>query len=138
MVGYLLLFVIIFIIALSLKTLFVPAALQEKYLSWESFIYLIFIYSTIFLGFGLIYFIFIQNGFTILLEKGTKVEDTLTSLHTCFYFSGLTLFSVGYGDVVPVGIGRGIAIMEAMIGYTIPASFIIRTTVDLRKERDNL
>ncbi|MCM3477993.1 ion channel [Caldibacillus thermoamylovorans] len=135
MIGYLLLFVIIFIITSSLRTLFVPTALQEKYLSWESFIYLIFIFSTIFLGFGLIYFIFIQNGFTILLVNGNEVKDTITSLHTCFYFSGLTLFSVGYGDVVPVGIGRGIAIIEALIGYTVPASFIVRTVVDFRKER---
>lgn len=133
--GYICLFVIILIITMSLRTLFVPTALQEKFLSWESFLYLIFIYSTIFLGFGLVYFIFTQNGFTPFLENGKKVEGKISSLQTSFYFSGITLFSVGYGDIVPIGIGRIIAIIEALIGYTVPASFVVRTVVDFRKER---
>ena len=37
---------------------------------------------------------------------------------TSFYFSAMTLFSVGNGDVIPQGIGRIIAVVEALIGYT--------------------
>ena len=120
MYGYLFLFFVVFIMAMSMKTLFAPTALQEKFISWESFIYLVFIYITIFLGFGLIYFIFIQNGYDILLDNGEFVgTDTIDGLKSCFYFSGITLFSVGYGDITPYGIGRFIAIMEALTGYTI-------------------
>ncbi|MCU9595450.1 ion channel [Caldibacillus thermolactis] len=136
MVIILLLFIIFFIIVMSLKTLFIPMAIQEKFLSWQSFIYLIFVYTTIFLGFGLIYFILIQQGFPILIEDGTIIEtDFFYSLQTSFYFSGLTLFSVGYGDVTPVGIGQILAVIEAMIGYTVQASFVVRTVVDFRRER---
>lgn len=136
MIVVILLFIILFIIVMSLRTLFIPMAIQEKFLSWESFVYLIFVYTTIFLGFGLAYFLLIQNGIPILKEDGTFVgEDFLYTLQTCFYFSGLTLFSVGYGDVTPVGIGQILAVLEAMIGYTVQASFVVRTVVDFRRER---
>lgn len=39
-------------------------------------------------------------------------------------------FSVGFGDVAPVGIGRLLAIIEALLGYTIPAAFVVRTFID--------
>lgn len=135
MFGYIFLLFVIIIISMSLRTLFSPIPYQNKLLSWESFLYLIFIYSTIFLGFGLVYFIFIQNGYSVLLENGVKVGGLLYSLQASFYFSGLTLFSVGYGDIAPIGIGRVVAIIEALIGYTIPASFVVRTVIDFRKER---
>ena len=137
MFGYVLLFVIIFVIGMSIRTLFIPYALQKKFLSWESFIYLIFIYVTIFLGFGLSYFIFLQNGYSVLLENGKEVKGFTKSIQTSFYFSGMTLFSVGYGDVTPAGFGRFIAVIEALIGYTIPASFVVRTVIDFRKERNH-
>lgn len=135
MFGYIILLFIIIIISMSLRTLFSPIPLKDKFISWESFLYLIFIYSTIFLGFGLVYFILIQNGYSVLFENGGKVEGLLYSLQASFYFSGLTLFSVGYGDIAPIGIGRVVAIIEALIGYTIPASFVVRTVIDFRKER---
>ena len=135
MIGFILL-IIIFIIAMSLRTLFIPAALKEKFVSWENFLYLIFIYTTVFLGFGMIYFILIQHGIEVLNENGEIVQNNIPhSLQTSFYFSGLTLFSVGYGDVTPLGIGRLVAIIEALIGYTVPASFVVRTVVEYRRER---
>jgi potassium channel LctB len=135
MLGPIFLFLVIFCIGMSLRTLFVPTALQEKYLSWESFIYLIFIYSTITLGFGLIYFLLMQDDTVIFHEHGTPYAgSTLEELQISFYFSGITMFSIGYGDVAPIGIGRMVAIIEGLIGYTIPASFVVRTVIDLRRE----
>ncbi|WAA08782.1 ion channel [Fervidibacillus albus] len=136
MIVYSVLFLIVFIMAMSLRTLFLPNALQEKFISWQSFVYLLFIYSTLFLGFGLLYFLFMQIGFEILTENGETIKGRkVYELQTSFYFSGITLFSVGYGDVSPVGYGRLIAILEGMIGYTIPASFVVRTVIDFRRER---
>ena len=56
MLAIISIFIIIFIILMTLRTLFIPAALQDKFISWESFVYLLSIYATLFLGFGLIYF----------------------------------------------------------------------------------
>lgn len=53
------------------------------------------------------------------------------------YFSFITLLSVGYGDVIPLGWSKGIAIIEAIIGYILPAVMVIRyvlfTPKDIKK-----
>lgn len=135
MIFYIFFIIIMVCIGMSLRTLFIPSALQDKYLSWESFVYLLFIYTTVLLGFGLIYFLLMENNYVILIENGNSdFGTTAEKLWTSIYFSGVTLFSIGYGDVSPIGVGRIIAIMEGLIGYTIPASFVVRTVVELRKE----
>ena len=55
-------------------------------------------------------------------------------LETYIYFSAVTLFSVGYGDIAPIGIGRVIAMIEALIGYTIPAAFVAKAFIDIESE----
>jgi len=113
-----------------------PTALQEKFISWESFLYLLYIFATIMIGFGLIYFLMLQMGWPILLENGEFFSgNVLDHLFTSIYFSAVTLFSLGYGDVAPVGIGRFVSIVESMIGYTIPAAFVVRTIIHFRGER---
>ena len=137
MVAIIFFLIILLCMIMSVRTLFLPDALQEKYLSWQSFIYLLFIYSTIMIGFGLVYFLFLQNGFIVFAENEKIISgDILERLGVCIYFSGITLFSIGYGDVVPIGIGRIIAIIEGMVGYTIPAAFVVRTVIDFRREFD--
>lgn len=42
------------------------------------------------------------------------------------YFSGVTLLSVGYGDLVPVGSARFFALIQAAIGFLLPTAFFIR------------
>lgn len=136
MIPILFFFIILFAIGMSLRTLFLPTALQEKFISWESFLYLLYTYTTVMIGFGLIYFLMLQMGWPILLENGEFFSgNVLESLFTSIYFSAVTLFSLGYGDVAPVGLGRMVAIVETIIGYTIPASFVVRTIIHFRGER---
>lgn len=42
------------------------------------------------------------------------------------YFSAITLLSVGYGDITPFGWSRGAAILEATIGYILPAAITVQ------------
>src|SRR5690606_2734229 len=136
MIPIFFLFIILFAVGMSLRTLFMPTALQEKFISWESFLYLLYIFATIMIGFGLIYFLMLQMGWPILLENGEFFSgNVLDHLFTSIYFSAVTLFSLGYGDVAPVGIGRFVSIVESMIGYTIPAAFVVRTIIHFRGER---
>ncbi len=118
---------------MSLRTLFVPYRLKEKWVSFENFMYLFFVYITIMIGFGLIYTLFQLNGMRVyndgqLLAGPLNFFDTLL---TGVYFSGVTLFSVGFGDLIPVGAGRVIVVIEALIGYTIPAAFVARAVLDM-------
>ncbi len=58
---------------------------------------------------------------TALVEKGW-----LDRIGSALYFSVITLFSVGYGDVTPFGWARAVAIIQAMLGYILPAVLVIQ------------
>ncbi|MFE8698699.1 ion channel [Cytobacillus sp. FJAT-53684] len=132
MVFYLSLMLIVFCMAMSLRTLFLPHRLKGKKISFENFLYLACIYLTIMIGFGLIYILLELNGFNVFMEETDGwYGDFFERLETGFYFSAVTLFSVGYGDISPVGIGRMIAVLEALIGYTIPAAFVFRAVFEM-------
>lgn len=93
-----------------------------------------YLYLSLLIGFGMIFLICIQSNIQVLHENGLPVsggyfENLLTSL----YFSAVTLFSVGYGDIVPIGIGRFLAVIEALIGYVLPAVFVARTVIGIEK-----
>lgn len=100
--------------------------LKESRFSTEIFITLLIIYCTVITGFALIYFILSFQGI-VLVEYG-KLDDVsmIGSLIHSFYFSGVTLLTIGYGDIVPIGIGRFIALVEALIGYILPTAFVLR------------
>jgi potassium channel LctB len=49
------------------------------------------------------------------------------------YFSAITLLSVGYGDITPIGIGRWLAVVEALLGYTMPMAFVVKTVINFEK-----
>jgi potassium channel LctB len=95
-------------------------------ISFELFYTLIILYGTVIVGFGLIYFSlsFYQ---VILVEIGQVKQETIKeSLFRSFYFSGVTMLTIGYGDIIPLGIGRAIAIIQALIGYLLPTSFVLK------------
>jgi len=93
-------------------------------------ILLVLIYLTITITFAVLYLLFIVMGFPVLDLDEDSVAQLLQSV---VYFSAVTLLSVGYGDITPIGIGRWIAVIEAMIGYLLPATFFISTVYDQQK-----
>lgn len=102
------------------------ARLKESSFSMELFYALIILYSTIIIGFGVIYFA-LSFHTTILIEDGAVEEvSSMGKLIHSMYFSGVTLLTIGYGDIVPIGIGRTIALIEALIGYLLPTAFVFR------------
>lgn len=101
-------------------------------LSLENFMLLIITYVTLFIGFGAIYAILQINGFPVLVEGEQLVEGAFLQLvNSSMYFSAVTILSVGYGDLTPIGIGRWISIIEALLGFLLPAAFVVRTVIDI-------
>jgi potassium channel LctB len=130
---YISIIIIILCILLSLRELFIPGKIKGKKMSIENFFILAIIYATVMIGFGLIYYLVGAQGHPVLIEADhNQSETTLGRVETSLYFSAITLFSVGYGDIAPIGIGRIIAVLQALIGYTIPAAFVARTVFDRR------
>jgi len=61
-----------------------------------------------------------------LREMGSPVGADLRGLGNAVYFSFVTATSVGYGDIVPVGIGRVMAVAEAISGLLIFGAVIAK------------
>src|SRR5699024_6989998 len=94
--------------------------------SIEIFYTLLIIYTIVIIGFGLIYFILSFQG-VVLIESGNfEHMSVLNSLMRSIYFSGVTLLTIGYGDISPLGVVRFIALVEALIGYILPTAFVLR------------
>ena len=97
---------------------------------YRYFFSLVLFYANIVLSFALIYILLDVSGLGPVVDHHYTVEMgsepwpdiVIKSL----YFSVITLFSVGYGDVTPFGWSRMIAIIQAMIGYILPAVVVIQ------------
>lgn len=110
--------------------------LRESRFSAEIFYTLLIVYFTVIIGFGLIYFIMSINQI-LLVENGELREvSVIASLIHSLYFSGVTLLTIGYGDITPIGIGRLIALIQALIGYILPTAFVLRLVQSNREDRD--
>lgn len=100
--------------------------LKDSRFSTELFYALLIIYTIVLIGFGLIYFIL---SFQTVILVDTEAEHSIGIMEALFrslYFSGVTLMTIGYGDIVPVGLGRLIAVVESLIGYVLPTAFVLR------------
>ncbi|MBU6081561.1 MULTISPECIES: potassium channel family protein [Allobacillus] len=94
--------------------------------SKELFTSFIAIYFILMLGFALLYFLLSEAGFSLLIDQPLQAGTSFERFFHSVYFSGVTLMTVGYGDVTPIGIGKPIALFEAMIGYLLPAAFLYK------------
>jgi potassium channel LctB len=100
--------------------------------TWYNFLTLFFLYLNLVLSFGLLYcFIEWLNLGFILDHYASEAhqQQWYDRITRSLYFSAITLLSVGYGDLSPFGLSRGVAIFEAMVGYVLPAALVIRFAV---------
>jgi potassium channel LctB len=102
----------------------------ERRLSVKHFLVLIMVYLNVTVGFGVVYIALELLGVQV-IKEGTKMpgESLFHLIEDALYFSAVTLLTVGYGDIIPQGIGRWIAILQALIGYLLPAAFVVTSFV---------
>ncbi|MGD7009772.1 ion channel [Metabacillus sp. 84] len=107
---------------------------EQQFLSRETIVVIAFLYLSILIGFAMLYLLFIQTGQGVLTQGNEPiVGDYLEHLNTSLYFSAVTLFSVGYGEIIPVGAGRLLAVIEALVGYMLPVILVARTVLEIDK-----
>ncbi|MGX2958686.1 ion channel [Peribacillus sp. JNUCC 23] len=137
MTFYALFIASIFCMVMSIRTLFLTTG-DKKRFSLETLGWAVNLYATILIGFALIYLLFELQNHSVILDNGKRVEgDFFQQLQTSFYFSAMTMFSVGYGDISPIGVGRMVATIQAFIGYALPVAFVIRTVSELDQYERN-
>ncbi|QHT45865.1 two pore domain potassium channel family protein [Bacillus sp. SB49] len=115
------------LIAASLRQIFVSLEFEHKIFSFQLFVSIMLLYAIVMIGFGIIYAALLNQGMAVYrIESSLYQPLWMGEIARSIYFSGITLFTVGYGDMIPVGIGKWIAILEAMIGYTLPAALVAK------------
>lgn len=100
--------------------------------SIDQFYTLVVVYFIVMLGFGLLYFVLASEGLGILQDELLRRDSIVDRMAHSIYFSGVTLMTVGYGDITPIGVGRVLALSEALIGYILPAAFFVQLIQDKR------
>ncbi|HKN00254.1 MAG TPA: rhodanese-like domain-containing protein [Candidatus Binataceae bacterium] len=87
---------------------------------------------------GVAYWLAALAGDHGLVEAGSPVGVDLKGLASALYFSFVTATSVGYGDIVPVGIARAIAVAEAVTALlvfgAVVAKFVSHRQEELTSE----
>jgi potassium channel LctB len=91
--------------------------------SQAMFLRLFFTLFIIFIGFSLIYYSLFLNGHVVVQD--TVNNRTVSHFSDYVYFSGVTLLSVGYGDLVPLGVTRIFSLLEASLGLLLPSAFFL-------------
>lgn len=107
----------------------------KRNISIEVFYTLIVIYCTAIIGFGLIYFILSFEN-TVIIDMTVNEQSVLERLYRSVYFSGVTMLTIGYGDIAPVNIGRLIAVIQALIGYILPTAFVLKIVQTNRAKQE--
>ncbi len=88
-------------------------------LAESSFRRLFFLWFSVVFGSALLYFIAALAGANGLREQGQMVGAGIDGLLTAIYFSFVTATSIGFGDVVPVGAMRVVAVAEGAAGLLV-------------------
>jgi len=98
---------------------------KKSYFQSSLFQKLFFAMLGITIGFAVLYYLLSFEGDVV--RVGTEEgKDGGENFWDYLYFSGVTLLSVGYGDLVPVGKARFFALIQAAIGFLLPTAFFIR------------
>ncbi|UOY91824.1 potassium channel family protein [Ectobacillus sp. JY-23] len=118
----------------SMRVLFMTTRQSGRFFSVNNLLLLCSIYTTVLIAFGIGYLVLEEMGLPVLEEDGRSLDvHSFEMIEVCMYFSAITLLSVGYGDITPIGIGRWLAIVEALVGYTMPAAFLVHTVIEHEK-----
>lgn len=90
------------------------------------FVNLFLIMIGIWLVFAAIFYALSQESPAV-LENTTPFNPVEVTWPNMLYFSGVTLLSIGYGDMVPTGVAKLFALMEASFGLLLPTAFFIQS-----------
>ncbi|MDN5710140.1 MAG: potassium channel family protein [Planococcus sp. (in: firmicutes)] len=81
------------------------------------------------IGFAVLYYLLGKQHDVIRIAT-PEGQDGAHSFWDYLYFSGTTMLSVGYGDLVPVGSARFFSLVQAAIGLLLPTAYFAKILKD--------
>ncbi|QTM98390.1 two pore domain potassium channel family protein [Sediminibacillus dalangtanensis] len=128
--------IIIFIVG-NLYYFFTNKSFKKSYFNRSLFFKLFFVLTGITFGFALLYYVLSLNGPVLVYSDPAGSKPADHSFLTYLYYSGETILSVGYGDIVPLGVARPLSLIEAAIGVLLPTAYFMRAFGSNKHEDDN-
>ncbi|MCA0987134.1 ion channel [Guptibacillus algicola] len=122
---------IVFIV-INLYYFFTNKTYRKSTFSSALFLKLVLVMFSMLVGFAVIYYLFSLQD-VILVQNLSSMKPIEITFLNLLYFSGETLVSVGYGDMLPVGPARFFAILELMLGILLPTAYFMKS-LDLSKK----
>ncbi len=115
----------ILLMLLNLYYFFTNQQHKESYIHTSLFTKLFLIMIVITFGFALIYYLLAFNNDVLRLndETGRRAGDDFWDY---LYFSGVTMLSIGYGDLVTMGYARFFAVVQAGLGLLLPSAYFVK------------
>lgn len=125
MISTVLMGLTIIYLLVNLYYFFANKTFKHSYFNPTLFYKLFFVMLSLTLGFALLYYLlsFNEELLSISDPSGDPVERTFSNF---LYFSGVTILSVGYGDMVPVGSARFFSLIQASLGLLMPTAYFMK------------
>ena len=125
-VNSILLTIALLFVGLNVFTFFRRQTYRQTGFDMRLFSHLFVSLLGVMIGFALIYYALSRDGVILVtsLETMNAVDPNWRNL---LYFSGVTLLSIGFGDLLPIGPARLFALLEAAIGILLPTAFFVKT-----------
>lgn len=124
----------ILIISTNLYYFFTNKTYKKSYFSTALFMKLFFVLTGVMVGFALLYYALALQDI-VLVKTITDKQPIDHSFWNLLYYSGVTLLSVGYGDMLPIGAARFFSLLEASIGILLPTAYFFKA-MDQSKENN--
>jgi potassium channel LctB len=120
-------------IAANLYYFFANKSYKKSRFSSVLFLKLFFVLLSLTFAFAVIYWALSRDGVALRVGTldGKPADDSFMNL---LYFSGVTILSVGYGDLIPGGAVRFFALLEAAIGVLLPTAYFMKAMGSSGKE----
>ncbi len=112
---------------------FFNLANQKRFTTWldkTNFFHIFFIWALIIVIFGICYFI-LRTDNTLLYYISEK--ENVTRLTDAIYFSFVTATSTGFGDIIPLGFFKLMAVLEVIFGLMLLA-FVTSKLVSIKQD----
>lgn len=125
-VNSILLTIALLFVGLNVFTFFRRQTYRQTGFDMRLFSHLFVSLFGVMIGFALIYYALSRDGVILVtsLETMNAVDPNWRNL---LYFSGVTLLSIGFGDLLPIGPARLFALLEAAIGILLPTAFFVKS-----------
>lgn len=86
------------------------------------------LYFIIAAAFSAIYIILDYAELGFILDHYSSIphqKQLIDVITRSFYFSFITLFAVGYGDMTPFGLSKAVSMIQAFVGFILPYAILL-------------